>query len=225
MTKFEYNELILHFNHPDRDYIARQWKKGRFYEHRLLDKIKSLNLQGTYVDIGAHHGNHSVFFDKFCNSKKKVISIEGNPFNFNYLKENTTLNNCNCLLYNDIISDKQGETLAMGYSSGNTGMSHVLGKADINHKTRLKRINNTTNTLDNILKNEEKISLIKLDIENYEYFALLGGEEIISKHHPVIVIELHKGSPHYDDIKKFLKKHNYKTDGRSYAISPTFIYH
>lgn len=220
MTKFEYNELTLHFNHPDRDYIARHWKEGRFYELRLLDKIKSLNLKGTYVDVGAHHGNHSVFFDKFCNSEK-VISIEGNPFNFNYLKENTTLNNCNCLLYNDIISDKQGETLAMKYGLGNTGCSQVIG---INEKTGLRRITNTTNTLDNILKNEERISLIKLDIENYEYFALLGGEEIISKHHPVIVIELHKGK-HYDDIKNILKKHNYKTDNRSYAISPTFIYH
>ena len=220
MTKFEYNESTLHFNHPERDYIAKSWKEGKFYEDRLLKKIESLNLDGTYVDVGSHHGNHTVFFDKFCNSEK-VISIEGNPFNFNYLKENTTLNNCNCLLYNDIISDKQGETLAMKYGLGNTGCSQVI---DINKKTGLRRITNTTNTLDNILKNEEKISLIKLDIENYEYFALLGGEEIISKHHPVIVIELHK-SKHYDDIKNFLKKHNYKTNNRNYAISPTFIYH
>jgi predicted RNA methylase len=67
-------------------------KKNLFYEIELLEKIKSLNLQGLYVDVGSHHGNHSIYFDKFCNSDK-VISIEGNPFNFEYLKKNININN------------------------------------------------------------------------------------------------------------------------------------
>jgi len=221
MIEFNYDNILLKFNSINRDCMSLDWKNNRFYERHLLEKVKSLNLKGTYVDVGAHHGNHTVFFDKFCNSEK-VISIEGNPFNFNYLKENTTLNNCNCLLYNDIISDKQGETLAMKYGLTNTGCSQVIG---INEKTGLRKITNTTNTLDNILKNEEKISLIKLDIENYEYFSLLGGEDIISKHHPVIVIELHKNNPYYNEIVDFLKKYNYKTNKRNYGASPTFIYH
>ena len=223
MIEFIYDNTLLKFNGEHSGGISLDWKNNRFYERHLLEKVKSLNLEGTYVDVGAHHGNHTIFFDKFCNSEK-VISIEGNPFNFNYLKENTTLNNCNCLLYNDIISDKQGETLTMGYSLGNTGMSHVI--FDINKQNKnLRKITNTTNTLDNILKNEEKISLIKLDIENYEYFTLLGGENIISKHHPVIVIELHKRNPYYNEIVDFLKKYNYKTNNRNYCASPTFIYH
>ena len=70
-----------------------------FYENKLLEKIKSLKLRGTYIDIGAHHGNHSIYFNKFCDSDK-VISIEGNPFNFKYLKSNCEVNNCDNVLYN-----------------------------------------------------------------------------------------------------------------------------
>ena len=105
----------------------------------------------------------------------------------------------------------------------NTGMSRVDTNATPAN-TNNNLIQNTTNTLDNLLKNEENISIIKLDIENYEYYALLGAQNIINKHRPVIVIELHKKNPYYNEIINFLDKNNYKTDDISYAISPTYIY-
>ena len=106
-----------------------------------------MNIDGTYIDIGAHHGNHSVFFDKFCKSTR-VISIEGNPFNFRYLCSNIKNNNCNNILYNKIISDKGGERLTMQYNMQNTGMSKVVDNAVEGDNT----IVNFTDTIDNILK-------------------------------------------------------------------------
>ena len=223
MYSFKYNNETVHFNYVKDDYIADSWKNGIFYENTLLEKIKSLNIDGVYVDVGSHHGNHSIFFDKFCNSNK-VISIEGNPFNFNYLNMNVNENKCKNTLHKLIVSDKVGETLTMKYNTSNTGCSRVVDSV-INNSNRDKNIvNNTTDTLDNLLKNEENITLIKLDIENYEYPALIGAQKIIEKHSPLIVIELHKTNPHYNEINTFLSKHNYKTDNISYARSPTFIY-
>lgn len=220
---FLYNNETLYFNYIKDDYISKSWEAGTFYEKKLLEKIKSLNLNGVYVDVGSHHGNHSIYFDKFCNSDK-VISIEGNPFNFSYLEKNIKNNNCKNILYNTIISDIEGQNLTMKYDIDNTGASCVIDISNIDITNAKNIISNRTNTLDNLLQNEENISLIKLDIENYEYFSLLGGQNIITKHKPVIVIELHKNNHYYNDIINFLDRNNYKTDGVNYAISPTFIY-
>lgn len=223
MYSFIYNKQKIDFHYVNGDHISNSWKENTFYEILLLERIKSLNLNGLYVDVGSHHGNHSIFFDKFCNSEK-VISIEGNPFNFDYLKMNINKNNCNNILYNVIVSDKKGENLTMKYNHLNTGMSSVINTVETTCNKNNSLIMNTTDTLDNLLENEENINLIKLDIENYEYFALLGAQKIIDKFHPVIVIELHETNPYYNDIKKFLSTNNYKTNGISYAASPTFIY-
>lgn len=40
------------------------------------------------------------------------------------------------------------------------------------------------------LQMADRISAIKMDVENYEYFVLKGGEALINKHRPVIYCEL-----------------------------------
>jgi hypothetical protein len=42
---------------------------------------------------------------------------------------------------------------------------------------------------DNILKLEPRIDFIKIDVEGYEYEALLGLKKTSEKHHPKIMIE------------------------------------
>jgi hypothetical protein len=73
----------------------------------------------------------------------------------------------------------------MEYDLINTGMSMVVANNNNNNKVK-NIITNTTTTVDKLLENEKNITLIKFDIENYEYFALLGSENIINKFHPVI---------------------------------------
>jgi hypothetical protein len=45
------------------------------------------------------------------------------------------------------------------------------------------------NTLDNLL-NGEPIQGIKIDIENFEFYALKGGRRILESNHPIIYAEL-----------------------------------
>ena len=226
MYSFFYDNKKIHFHYVKDDHIAKAWKNNGFYEKRLLEKIKSLNLDGVYVDLGSHHGNHSIYFDKFCNSDK-VISIEGNPFNFNYLKKNLSENKCESICYNVAISNKIDQVLTFHYRMPNTGGSVIINNqpADLYELSFFPcKATNKSNTLDNLLKDEENISLIKIDCENYEYYCLLGSQNIITKHKPVIIIELHSFNPYYNEILDFLNKNNYKTDGISYAGSPTYIY-
>ena len=122
------------------------------------------------------------------------------------------------ILHNIIVNDNPGETLYMKYSKNNTGNSRVV-KNNINSSCK-----NTSNTLDNLLINEVNISLIKVDIENYEYYALLGAVNVIEKYKPIIIIELHKTNPFYENIIDFLTDRKYVSDNISLATSPTYIY-
>ena len=50
------------------------------------------------------------------------------------------------------------------------------------------------------------VSFIKLDIERFEYFALLGAEKTIQFYKPILQLELHDDNPFYNKIIEFLKK-------------------
>ncbi|HYO01465.1 MAG TPA: FkbM family methyltransferase, partial [Mycobacterium sp.] len=41
---------------------------GKLYEEGFLEYVRSLNLVGQYVDVGAHLGTHTVWFAKMCRS-------------------------------------------------------------------------------------------------------------------------------------------------------------
>ena len=80
---FYYDNKFLNFNFIEGDWISKSWEKKEFYELKLLEKIRYLNIKGVYIDVGAHHGNHSIYFDKFCKSEKVVYRRK--PHNFKYL--------------------------------------------------------------------------------------------------------------------------------------------
>lgn len=220
---FEYDgERITLIHIAQGDSVPSFWKRNLFYEQNLLEKIKSLELGGTYVDIGAHMGNHTIFFDKFCDSDK-VIAIEGNPTFFNILKKNTEANGCNKVqLINKIASDCSNKQRMMKYKLGNTGHCLVTDKSG---DRKCIYVKNSTDTVDNLLQNEENVSLIKLDVENHEYFVLKGAQKIIEKFHPIIVIELLRNTYH-KEILNFLKDKSYECDGISYGEKnvPTYVY-
>ena len=211
--------------HPLNDHISNHYYNNSFYDEATLNKIKDLNVKGTYVDVGAHIGNHSLFFKLFCNSDK-VISIEGNTLNYNFLITNIKQNNLNenIISYNNIIDEYDDIEKKIGHSTlynNNSGCSLVIeNDSNINNYNYIQI--NKTKKLDTILKNETNITLIKLDIEGYEYQALQGCRKTIEKYHPIIVIELHtesiNGKSNIDcatnkyekDIRFFLEEYNYK---------------
>jgi predicted RNA methylase len=69
----------------------RARKTGKFQEEVILQWIRGQKLKGTYIDVGAHIGNHSLFFAAFCPSTK-VLSIEGHPRIRELLKGNLKRN-------------------------------------------------------------------------------------------------------------------------------------
>lgn len=70
-------------------------------------------------------------------------------------------------------------------------------------------------TLDNELGDLKKVDFVKVDVEGFEMHVLQGSEQLISKFHPTILLELHPlfiesyGYTIYNVID-WLEQHNYK---------------
>ncbi|MGI6740049.1 MAG: FkbM family methyltransferase [Brevefilum sp.] len=86
------NEYLIRGN-SSKDYIfERICHTHSFYDIQTLEKIRSLNLKGTYIDIGANIGNHSIYFVNECRAMS-VIAIEANRNLIHILQANLFANN------------------------------------------------------------------------------------------------------------------------------------
>lgn len=84
-------------------------------------------------------------------------------------------------------------------------------------------------TLDELLKDRERIDFIKIDIEGMEYEALRGGAKILAKHQPALIYETHpaflkaRRSTLFDEIRDLLESLGYElfdfTNGKLVPIS------
>lgn len=64
---------------PARDHITETVQRsGTYYERDLLDAILARGAGGTYVDVGAHYGNHTAFFGLECGAER-IVAIEPSP--------------------------------------------------------------------------------------------------------------------------------------------------
>lgn len=181
-----------------------------FYEQGMLDYIASLNLQGVAIDIGAHVGNHTVYFATKCGFSR-IEAFEPNPEAFDVLVENTNgmpvvarevalsyRKKFNAKLVPDL-KDRSGRT-----------------KVDMSQKGNVVCL-----TLDGIFNRYNgKISLIKIDVEGMEVDVLKGGKSIIEDHLPHLFVE-HFGNP--SDILQYLPK-GYKV-GKRFNGAPTYHYY
>lgn len=211
-TKFNFENKEISITHPNPDHQDKYWSSGLFYELKLLKKIKSFNLKGCYVDIGANLGNHSIFFSMFTGCEK-LVCFEPHPQIYPLLVKNLSrLNLNNVDIHNFAISDKEEELLMSEVVLGNCGSSRI----ENNGSTPV-----SCNTLDSFgLKN---VSLIKIDTEGYEINVVKGAENTLKKHRPVIIAEL-ASREQFEEFKSFVEPLGYSTDGKNYAYTPTYIW-
>ena len=160
----------------DGDYITRVCKEtGTFYEAPLLMYLQGKQITGTYVDVGAHVGNHTVFFGCECPSLD-VVAIEASPRNARLLARNVLANGLD--KHVKIVSEPAGASGqkidVIQDGEGNTGMDRVqLGES------------RAVVTLDEIVP---VAAVIKIDVEGFEPHVL-GGATRLLRTGPLLIIE------------------------------------
>ena len=153
------------------------------YEHenqRLFASLVPAN--GTVYDIGANVGFYTLLA---ASRAKRVIAVEPLAENVAYLKRHLDLNGvCNVQVWPAAVADKEGDepfAAARDRSQGKLGGEGPMA---------------CTVTLDRLCEICGPPALIKVDVEGAEYRLLLGAQQCLATHRPIILMSTHSISLH-----------------------------
>jgi FkbM family methyltransferase len=167
----------LHWDKKERDFFV------------FLSQLKQDG--GAIMDVGANIGIMSVHLgQQFPNSR--IIAIEPMPANISILKKVVKKYGLkNVKIQPFAVGKKEGHVEMIMPHDGKTkmqGLSHV--KCDeITEWNEGDEVKVELTLLDNLC-GKHHVQGIKMDVENYEYPALLGAKNILTNHRPVLYLEL-----------------------------------
>jgi FkbM family methyltransferase len=194
------------------------------YETVMIQAIHDFVKPGMIVyDIGANIGYISLVFSQAVGKQGRVYAFEPLPDNVKRIRTHIALNSLQeivtVLPY--AVYDSTGrqpflvhELHAMGKLSSSSGRNETYKSQIVVHTLCLNEF---------ILKEENPPpDLIKIDIEGGAVTALPGMSEVLKKHQPIILMELH-GPEEAQITWDLLRQCNYKICGmkKNYPEIPT----
>ncbi len=155
-------------------FSPRELQSGASYEVKIKKMFLENISQGSIViDCGAKIGEFSLIAAKKVGTKGKVIAIEPFRRTVNRLQENFILNKFNNYkILKLAVSNKPGiETFYENPISGEGCLDPSLFEGKNLDANEVK-----LDTLDNIISNQnlERVDMIKIDVEGFEYEVLSG---------------------------------------------------
>ena len=181
-----YEKYLFVFSKYKIKTLKKDKKEGDFF--LFLDEIKG---NKDILDVGANIGIMTYHLSKRF-PHQTIYAIEPMPDNLKVLKKVINyfkLNNVKVLPY--ALGEKAGNiemVLPLNGKVKMQGLAHVVHDS-INEWNEGEKITVECKTLDDLFK-DTQISGIKMDIENFEYFALKGGINLLKNNLPVIYLEL-----------------------------------
>jgi FkbM family methyltransferase len=180
-------------------------KKSYFSEAEIiLDYFYTYQRKGLMVDVGVHFGESCLPYSELG---WNIIGFEPDPKNRSKIPPIPNLK-----LYQDAVSNKDGEILMFYGSEESSGISSLSSF----HATHRPIAQVKTTTLSTILDKENisQIDFLKIDIEGHDLFALKGFP--FDKYSPEVILcefEDYKTVPvgyTYKDLGNFLLEKNYE---------------
>ena len=176
-------------------YTAKTIIDGGVHEETTIEYIKSIG--GNIIHAGAGFGDFLPAL-KDCN---KVFTFEPNPLMYQCCLETINLNNLtNISLYTYALGEYDGKSeLKIKDKSG----LEMGPRSEIGDGIGIKMVK-----LDTFIV--EKIDLIHLDVEGYEFEALKGAKELIERDKPIIVLEIDARAVDYNNFMLSINYEPYK---------------
>lgn len=194
------------------------------YEPELRDIIRTvLPSAGVAVDIGANVGWHTLLMARQVGPQGRVIAIEPNPSTGAQLLRNVRLNGFQQVQIGPYaVGSAERSVDFYGPDADDLGSasSHIV--SDPTATT----IQVDCRTLDGIASEHrlERLDLLKIDVEGFEWPVLQGGEQTIAQFRPCILFEFDSayagrggGTPRL--FVEFFRQHGYSvfSVGRNWA--------
>lgn len=163
------------------------------------------DVTGICIDIGSNVGN---FLKKYNHRFKIIYAYEPIKVLYDRIKD-YKINNV--VLYNEAVSDSQGETEIILHNNGESGSSAIRRTIDeiIEIKHWSENVINKVNmiTLEEVIlrTNSDEIDYLKVDCENSEYL-ILHNKDLSKIKYIGIEIHAHMGKEKWDILKSWVSK-------------------
>jgi FkbM family methyltransferase len=188
------------------------------YEPHMVHVIKSCLKPGNmFIDLGANEGIFSVIASNVVGRAGRVLAIEPQSRLQSIIRKNLSLNGCENVEVLAVAINAESKPVTLNLSPDmNTGSTSVT------RTTRYPLLKQQVAgvTLSELFQQQSIAicDLIKIDIEGYEYEAILGSSELFRSHRiKVIALELHpeillRRNLSTETITDFLIDCGYRTD-------------
>lgn len=158
---------------------------GKIWDSQIPEILKTISKDsGIVIEIGANIGTSILPHTKFFPELNFKL-YEPVPVFYNLLIENHKIYNQknNVEIINTAFGAKEDEEIEINVGLGTAGKTKLVHYQMIDSTLTIK-----AKKLDSYFENQ-KISLIKLDVDGHELSVLKGGQNILTQQHPLLFIE------------------------------------
>lgn len=176
-----YQQLYFHtcycLDDDEDDSVKQVLMTGHPYEGTLSLMLQAIAKPGTIaIDIGAHVGVHTIFMSRKVGNSGAVISFEPNKKLYMEHLYNLEFNNCE-----NVIPICKG--------LGECAKKETLHRITIEQEDALEGVGDEIEIVPLDSFGLTNVSVIKMDVENYEYFVLKGAKNTLLRNRPPILFE------------------------------------
>lgn len=162
------------------DGIKSHLRQGVYWEGTIGNLIRDhVKKDSVAIDVGAHIGIHTITMSRKVGPQGAVIAFEPQKKMYVELYQNLKLNNCtNVVPIRKALGETYKTIQMTARDPVNEGGTPIGVGGDSAQMIPLDSLH---------LQN---VSLIKIDVERYEFFVLQGARETILRNKPVIIFEV-----------------------------------
>jgi FkbM family methyltransferase len=168
----------LLFDLNPEDYLDAIVLKNGYYEEEVLTALlQQLGNDGVLWDIGANIGLHAITLKHLCPTAE-VVCFEPSPFTFSRLYLNANLNQSDLILINVGLGDSIGYPELSLKINGNSGLTSFKPWSNVSYQDAILCHCDTAANM--VRRGIAPIpTVIKIDVESFEFEVLSGFEDVI----------------------------------------------
>lgn len=195
------------------------WLLGSFEPETVRCYQKIVKKGDVVLDIGANIGAHALPLAQAVGTAGKVYAFEPTDFAFTKLAKNCSLNpdlarSIHCLQCMLVDQDVAGNPTPGLYSSW--PLKEDAGLHELHQGRLMTTTGAEARTLDSVISSLklDRVDCIKLDIDGFECGMMRGASEVLTRWHPVIIMELapyalEEQGASLDELIGLLKQYGY----------------